>query len=1094
MNKWLFTLIVIAGVVCAQTPPVGQGTVVGAPIVPAGQYGTHAADYGIGGWHSVSNLADVATNLYQEGMAVYELSSGTLYVRTNSTWVTFASGSGGDYLPTTGGVVRGNVSIYQTNLTGGRGLCAYMWGGNALLEGAAVGPAFTGRRALGSEAAPEAVTNGTILAVLAGRGYDGAEWGELSDAQIALVASETYTAGAHGSRIEFKTTLAGTTSRVIRAYIDDIGLSAYRFLRTQTGAYLGNETMTYDDIQDEIAALRDSTLWGSTNAHPVFGDAAILSVTNPVATQLLSTNVVEGTNDLGRTINIEPIRSGLLAGTYTRRTYMRKSGPPAATAYFTLESISPTATNVIQVSNISAPLEKNTIKLFEAYARLQTNYVATATNEYLAIHRYIVSAGNQTITFYSGDGYPSVLQSPTLDFEAAGVQSFNGRAGSVTLQRSDITDLGYLLMGDGGDPGEGLIRAYTADGENALVVMASNSAIVGTALYDYGVGGTAKNYGTVGYAYYNIGIYGYAQQEWGGYFSGATGGVYAVARDAGPAIFAGKGGLVVSNGEPLNLGGVDAYAWPVADSAWTNKSSITNVSYGLTNLGTQYFPLLSLTPDVTNQIRAGVDAYTWGPHAGLYVTNDTLIIVNNVTQNVQNANFTVESVDAETSNRVANALQYITTNSGTALFGYALRPSHIYPWGSDARPWGPLYINQAGATNALFLGVNSFVRLTSAGAMHSIFDEGYPPTAAQVGAISNVVMTTNALGYCLITNSTAYLGTGTVAGVSGAITNNQLSLTLGLETNKAVTAVMSNANVLGLASLTNANVSGTLISSNLLRSVGTFVGLGASVFSNKLSVLGTNDGVQLSVRGSTGGTQLSNIFAVLSKDGATVAGIDNAGNLSLSGSLTNLGIKATGNVAVDGTLTVSNTLTAVGNLVNRGVTNLDSFYWPTYYQTNSTGTNTIAFTNGCSIDLVCTGALPCYITASAMSANSYGQMNLYIDNNGTNVVTWDTNVFNARYWPTLTDTNGTDLVLVKTAGSTVLTVNGPVTLAQMGVITNLVRTNAPISASYISGLSLILGTNIAYGVSATVTNLGPEGVTNVSVYVDGYMTTNMVNP
>lgn len=70
-----------------------QGTNLAAPVVPFTTddiYPTHYAEYGKGGYRSVTTKADldkITTNRREEGMAVYVTDEDSIYVYKNSAWV-----------------------------------------------------------------------------------------------------------------------------------------------------------------------------------------------------------------------------------------------------------------------------------------------------------------------------------------------------------------------------------------------------------------------------------------------------------------------------------------------------------------------------------------------------------------------------------------------------------------------------------------------------------------------------------------------------------------------------------------------------------------------------------------------------------------------------------------------------------------------------------------------------------------------------------------------------------------------------------------------------------------------------------------------
>lgn len=85
-------------------------------------------------------------------------------------------------------------------------------------------PFFSGYRALGTKAAPLALTSGKKILNLIGYGYDGASWaGNSNSPLISLETSETWSATNKGSRITFFTVANGTTATDERMRIDHDG-------------------------------------------------------------------------------------------------------------------------------------------------------------------------------------------------------------------------------------------------------------------------------------------------------------------------------------------------------------------------------------------------------------------------------------------------------------------------------------------------------------------------------------------------------------------------------------------------------------------------------------------------------------------------------------------------------------------------------------------------------------------------------------------------------------------------------------------------------------------------------------------------------
>lgn len=83
-------------------------------------------------------------------------------------------------------------------------------------------PNLAGRRSAGSSTSPSATSLNSSLVTFSGRGYTGS--GFSSDkVQINMLADETFSPTANGTRITFSTTLNGTTSLAERVRIDNTG-------------------------------------------------------------------------------------------------------------------------------------------------------------------------------------------------------------------------------------------------------------------------------------------------------------------------------------------------------------------------------------------------------------------------------------------------------------------------------------------------------------------------------------------------------------------------------------------------------------------------------------------------------------------------------------------------------------------------------------------------------------------------------------------------------------------------------------------------------------------------------------------------------
>ena len=91
-------------------------------------------------------------------------------------------------------------------------------------------PYFIGYRALGTKAAPTALTSGKAIVNLIGYGFDGTNWStNTSSPGISLETSQNWNGSSKGSRISFGTVANGTVVTVERMLIDhngNIGIGA----------------------------------------------------------------------------------------------------------------------------------------------------------------------------------------------------------------------------------------------------------------------------------------------------------------------------------------------------------------------------------------------------------------------------------------------------------------------------------------------------------------------------------------------------------------------------------------------------------------------------------------------------------------------------------------------------------------------------------------------------------------------------------------------------------------------------------------------------------------------------------------------------
>ncbi|MEJ7587246.1 MAG: hypothetical protein WKI04_06760 [Ferruginibacter sp.] len=133
----------------------------------------------------------------------------------------------------------------------------------------------------GNKAAPQPVTNGTILGALHFVGYDGASWSDVIATGIEVKTTQNWSTSAHGAYMFFKTTANNTTAEAERMRIDQNG-------------YIGINTTAPGSQLDVKGTLR---LSGASSGYVGFApaDAAgatVYTLPNADGTsgQLLTTN------------------------------------------------------------------------------------------------------------------------------------------------------------------------------------------------------------------------------------------------------------------------------------------------------------------------------------------------------------------------------------------------------------------------------------------------------------------------------------------------------------------------------------------------------------------------------------------------------------------------------------------------------------------------------------------------------------------------------------------------------------------------------------------------------------------------------------
>ena len=134
--------------------------------------------------------------------------------------------------------------------------------------------AFIGRSARGTVASPEAVQSGDIITRFGGHAYATTlGLNDLSNAQIDLVATQTQTSTARGTKIEIRTTANDTTTPTVLWTFGGDGTITFPNNTTQTTAWTGNaDTVTNGVYLTDTQTLTNKTLTSPTITDGVFQD------------------------------------------------------------------------------------------------------------------------------------------------------------------------------------------------------------------------------------------------------------------------------------------------------------------------------------------------------------------------------------------------------------------------------------------------------------------------------------------------------------------------------------------------------------------------------------------------------------------------------------------------------------------------------------------------------------------------------------------------------------------------------------------------------------------------------------------------------
>ena len=239
-------------------------------------------------------------------------------------------------IPASKFVVNTNVSTSVANASPNSGVNMHVHGGNGLAQGilfdayggsVAVGDYSVNnssslilRRSNGLASAPQSVKINDVIGTLAGQGYNGTAY-TTNRASISYIATENWTTGANGTKIEFRTTTTGASSSSVALTIQSNGDLVTPGNFTSATVTTANVTATLIAGTITTAAQTGITSVGTLTGLNVAGSATIsgtLTVTGFIKSaaditayytsdERLKTQVEKIDNALAKTVSLDGV-------------------------------------------------------------------------------------------------------------------------------------------------------------------------------------------------------------------------------------------------------------------------------------------------------------------------------------------------------------------------------------------------------------------------------------------------------------------------------------------------------------------------------------------------------------------------------------------------------------------------------------------------------------------------------------------------------------------------------------------------------------------------------------------------------------------
>jgi hypothetical protein len=600
-------------------------------------------------------------------------------------------------------------------------------------DGAANYAAYVGRRYNGTSFAPTGVLSGQIISRVAATPYllDGT-WPDISTTRIDFVAAEDQLTTQQGSKIQLWTTPDGDTTPALVAIFEQEGIILTgNVMPSVTDTYtLGNSTNKWANVWvgPNSLFLEDSVLGNDAEVHV---DNGIFFVENVTAMQVGNMQMTTDGLRLTTAGSGENIQIGENADTGYMEVNMVgiefRDGTRQTTAAIPL-SQKGNAFGVVPL-NASTKIDPiylpaggiNFLGIWNAANNSPTlaDGVGNVGDEYIVGVAGTQDLGSGNITFAVGDFvlYSSANKWEDIPVGGSGVDSFNGRAGVVTLFSSDVT--------------------------NAL----SNGSITNNFL--------AVDHWTF-VAGAGIGLIGNSEVELGDTITVTNNGVTAAIGGTGVAVSSATGNVTFSIGQPV--GGADSVSF-LAVVANTTIQATGNITGG--NLVTAGQVV------ATGNIRGGNLITSSGTVVNNGLTTSGNVTAGNVISTTLIQGATITATGNVTGGNIVTAGRVTATGNVTGgnLVGQNLTPTRVTFVGSGKEIDDDAEFTYNDVTNTLSVGnitasgnVTAAYFLGNGTQLTGVVTTGFPTVAANgtnlvadsatdtltLAAGNNIVLTGNA--------------------------------------------------------------------------------------------------------------------------------------------------------------------------------------------------------------------------------------------------------------------------------------------------------------------------------------------------------------